>query len=141
MNKLDLESFVEYLDQRGPDLSRWPQSQRAAAQLLLADSEDAARHLAQAQRLDELLRCLPRVDAPPGLRERISANAARPDVWQRVFEWFTGPLWRPALAAMFPLVVGFVIGLNNTLPGDDDLAQELSLMAFTTSFEEYPYEP
>jgi hypothetical protein len=141
MNKLDLESFVEYLDLLGPDLSCWPQTQRAAAQLLLADSEDARTQLAQAQRLDELLHCLPRVDAPPGLREQIRASVARADIWQRVSEWFTGPLWRPALVAVFPLVVGFVFGLNNTQPGDDDLAQELSLMAFTTSFEEYPYEP
>ena len=141
MNRLDLEGFVECLDQLGPDLSCWPQMQRVAAEVLLADSADARTQLSQAHRLDELLQCLPRVDASPELRERIRASATRPDVWQRVSEWFTGPLWRPALVAMFPLVVGFVVGLNNTQPGDDDLAQELSLMAFTTSFEEYPYEP
>jgi predicted Abi (CAAX) family protease len=91
------------------------------------------------EQLDQALERLPVEPAPAGLRERIMAELPE-DSWQRLSNWLTASLWRPALAAAFSLALGFAIGFYQTEPADQDLVDELSMLAFSADFEELPYD-
>jgi hypothetical protein len=68
--------FEDWLDRLGDDVSRWPESQRQAAQALLEGSAEARTLLEEALVLRRAL-AAPKVRAPPGLADRIVAQAAR----------------------------------------------------------------
>lgn len=91
------------------------------------------------EQLDQALERLPIEPAAAGLSERIMAELPE-DPWQRFSNWLTASLWRPALAAAFSLALGFVIGFYQTDPTDQDLVDDLSMLAFSADFEELPYD-
>jgi hypothetical protein len=154
MKPMALDSFSDHLDRLGADLDQWPDSARQAAESLLGDTsasvqshQAASRLLEQARLLEQRFDALPSRPASPELRRRILTER-RTDFWRTVSEWFRAALWRPVAAAAMPLVLGFAIGLFQQpidiwLDAEDDeqvLADELSMMAFTDSFEGLPGE-
>lgn len=67
--------FQDAIDRFGPDLARWPVVDRCAAEALMAGDPEAIAMLAEACRLDALIRERPSVKAPHGLAARIVAAA------------------------------------------------------------------
>ena len=121
-------AFTDGLDRWGSDLTSWPTQELRAARTLLEVSADARRQLAAAQRLDSLLSSLPEVPANPALPQQALSLLGERNLLDRFFEWFFVALWRPVLAAVLPLLIGFVVGTSTALE-DDLFTEELSLLA------------
>lgn len=127
--------LAEALDRWGSDLDDWPNSAASEARRLLQSSPEAARLMQETAALEIELTQLREHRATPGLDERILAELPVRDGIQRILDWLTGALWRPALAATIPLAFGFILG--TTIPEEDSqLADELSLLVFSTTYEE-----
>jgi hypothetical protein len=72
-----VKEFEDLIDRLGDDMSRWPDAERQAADVLLATSAEAQALLREAQKLRAAL-SMPAVRAPAGLADRIvSAALAR----------------------------------------------------------------
>lgn len=141
---MTLDTFIENLDRYGPDLAAWPTADAAAARALLKRSAPAAQAMDQALAVDALLRALPDRPAAAHLARRISARAGvSSDLWTAFADWFGQALWRPALAAALPLILGFVLGFTSPQRSDTndaELLETVGLLAFSANFEELPYE-
>lgn len=135
-NQINSErELAEALDRWGSDLDDWPNSAASEARRLLQSSPEAARLMQETAALEIELTQLREHRATPGLDERILAELPVRDGIQRILDWLTGALWRPALAATIPLALGFILG--TTIPEEDSqLADELSLLVFSTTYEE-----
>lgn len=92
---LTMERLVEMLDAYGAAPERWPAAERAAAEALIARSEEARAHQRRAAELDRLLDALPTVAPSAGLRERVLAAAPKRRPAARA--------WRRALTVAVPL--------------------------------------
>ena len=68
---MNVNQFQTMLDARGPDVGRWPEADRLAAEALLDRSDAARAALAEAQALDDALAALPEEPASPLLRSAI----------------------------------------------------------------------
>lgn len=141
---MDLKSFSEMLDQHGPDPAGWPTGLRSEAHRLIERSPEAEKRLEEARMLKSILADLSPEPAPDFLRSRILVSLPL-DRWTRLADWFGSALWRPALAASAALAFGFLIGVlqqstTQQVTADQYLADELSLLAFSNSFEELPDE-
>ena len=134
-----LDGFSDNLDRWGTNLDDWPPAEAASARTLLAASAQAQAEFALADKLQGLLRALPVPSAPATLTAQIASRAPE-DFWQQLSAWFTASLWRPVLAGSLPLVVGFALGFTMTLNMEDEMADEIRLLALTTSFEEFNYD-
>ena len=73
-DRMTLPELEERLDRYGPDITVWPDAEKAAAQSLMDRSEYARRLMAEARALDRLLK-RPAPPAPAGLVDRIVAKA------------------------------------------------------------------
>lgn len=71
---LSVGEFSDLLDRLGPELGRWPDAERLAAEALLTRSDAAVVALADAQALAERISTM-QPKAPPGLTDRIIAAA------------------------------------------------------------------
>lgn len=122
---MTLARFHRLLDVHGADPARWPQSDRAAAERLLASDAAAAGALAQARALDALMArdAAAQVDATGVLR----ALAGRPlppqrrrFLWRRwPSELLTlefAPAWPRVAALAGVAALGFAIGLTDLGP-------------------------
>ncbi len=68
---MKVNQFQSLLDARGPDIGRWPEADRLAAEALLDESEAAQAALAEARALHDALASLPEEPASPLLRSAI----------------------------------------------------------------------
>ena len=127
--------LAEALDRWGADLDTWPDSAAVTAKRMLESSPRAARLVQETAALETQLRQLREHRATPGLDARILAGLPARDGLQRMVDWLSGALWRPALAAAVPLALGFIIGIS-TPDEDSQLADELSLMALSGTYVE-----
>lgn len=145
------ERLRDLLDNYGSRESNWPselrESMRAALDSLErnnslerwdslepGESLELRVALREARELDELLDSY----APPlaQLEQRILEALPQP-LLERLFSWLVpergSELWRPALAAALPLLLGVTLGLNGLLSesdtGVDWAAQEQYLLA------------
>lgn len=74
---MNAERFSQLVDAYGADARRWPLAERAAAEAFrLAEPDAAARLLAEADAVDDLLHASPRSTVSHALRERVLAAAA-----------------------------------------------------------------
>ena len=74
---MNAERFSQLVDAFGADARRWPLAERAAAEAFrLAEPAVAARLLAEADAVDDLLDASPRPAVTHALRERVLAAAA-----------------------------------------------------------------
>ncbi len=149
---MDLTDFSDHLDRLGADLRQWPDAAQQAARILLGESSEfsepgrleqqaAAELLDRARRFERLFDTLPSAPATAELRGRILGELPI-DRWRTLSEWFHAALWRPVAAAAMPLILGFAIGFFQQPPNgqidEQNLADELSSLAFTDSFEDLP---
>ncbi len=123
------------LDRWGSNLDSWPTSAREQAKRLLGSSPEAIHLMRESAALETALAELREHRATPGLNNRILGQLPTRDGLQRMVDWLTGALWRPALAAAVPLALGFILG--TMIPEEDSqLADELSLLVFSSTYEE-----
>lgn len=134
------ERFESNLDRWGADLNSWPGEAQEQARWLLATSTRALALLENQQQIDEALAGLKEHPVPADLQGRIMDRLPRPvpepDRWQRIWEWFAGALWRPALAACAPLALGFLLGAMLSAASDRELADQFSTLALTDIYQE-----
>jgi len=128
--------FEEALDRWGGNFANWPGDAAEWGRRLVETSEEARRAHAQAVRLEDALGALPPLAASEDLKRRIASAAGA-----RYGKPFHGRLWRPAIAAAIPLLVGFWLGLNQGQSDATRSAEEVGLIAFTANLEELDYEP
>ena len=102
--------LAEALDRWGSNLDTWPRAAAAKAKLLVATSPEATRLMRETVSLELELAQLREHRATHGLDAKILAELPVRDGLQRVVDWLTSTLWRPALAAAVPLVLGFILG-------------------------------
>ncbi len=128
--------LADALDRWGSDLTVWPSTAASEAKRLMDSSPEATRLVQESAALDLELAQLGEHRATPGLDAKIIAELPTRDGVQRIVDWLSGALWRPALAAAIPLAVGFVLGIS--IPEEDSqLADELSLLVFSETYEEF----
>lgn len=119
------ERLIEIIDAYGADPGRWPANERdEALKRLQADAAapDVAAAMERAGELDGWLETIPVSEASPGLRRRVLEASEQPqalDLLARLIQWLFPAgieshtwIWRPALAAMLPLMVGFLGGVT-----------------------------
>lgn len=128
--------FNDLLDRHGADLSQWPSDLVGEAENLLERSPSARRSRAAAETLERAARELAETEPPVGLQSRILARAGEPDVWERMADWFGAALWRPLVAGTLPLLMGFLIGVQNPTATDTALLAELSALPLTPTIED-----
>jgi len=116
-NTMTLEEFTRIVDFYGTKPERWPDSQRADCQSLVARDPRASALLEQQSQIDELLS---QIEEPsfPGLQTRV-LNQALPErksgLLEIIVSWLLpesnsgSQVWRPAVAACIPLVFGIVL--------------------------------
>jgi len=129
--------FTAIIESYGANPDRWPADERDAAMAFSGTHADAAALLNEAAELDQFLDGfkLPEAAMP---RIRIRGHRGRPDIIEQFLNWLTpsiddlaGTLWRPAVVACLPLLLGIAIGIG--FPSDDQyrltLAEEFELLA------------
>ncbi len=127
--------LADALDRWGSDLDLWPIIAANEAKTLMASSPEATRLVQEFVALESELAKLREHQATPGLDVKILAELPTRDGVQRIVDWLSASLWRPALAAAIPLALGFILGI--TIPEEDSqLADELSLLVFSETYEE-----
>jgi len=113
---MNLNTFLDLLDQYGPEPANWPEAERESMLALLQDSPEAARELAISRDIASELALLEH-SVTPGLKGRIVALAAahQPSPFDRFFDqflgWLTAAFWRPALLSVAPLALGTLLGM------------------------------
>ena len=123
----------------GADPMRWPQSERHAAQALIARTmtdQNAPRipaALAEAEALDAMLS---RMTVPVLSPETVASlqRAARPGLIPRLrglLDW-QGPIWQPTGALAAALVMGVTLGITNP-----DISADLTDLTDTTTEQIY----
>lgn len=120
---MNLDRFQTLAEAFGGSIARWPGvEQDAAYALLAADPEGAARALAEARDLDEVLDAAERLSPSHDLRQRVLDAAPRVRVARMAFRrWLTGAGVGIGLAAA--TAAGLAIGVNVSLAaaGEDAL--------------------
>mgnify|MGYP001823795292 CR=1 FL=1 len=137
---MDEHRFDAALDRWGSNLQDWPADERQAAEALLAQSKVAESLLQTDRSIDATLSRLQQHVAPPGLEQRIHARLttleSHGDRGQRIWSWVTASFWRPALLAAVPLTVGFALGLGLSDVSEQELADQVSMLALSNIYEE-----
>ena len=110
------ERLHELADAYGADLRRWPASERAFAESLLAADPSLKAVLDEAATLDALLNAAPAPVPSAALTARILAAAPKPKARGRLGRgvWYLGAGW--AAAACAGVVAG--VGLTTHLTAD-----------------------
>ena len=122
------DEFSDLLERHGSSIAEWPSPLQNEARSYAHASDQGRRLLAESRAFDALLSDSTDVPTPLRLRarilERVAANES--PVW---WTWITDAFWRPALLAILPLVLGFVLG-DMTSQLDSDSTDATMFLAF-----------
>lgn len=132
MNKTE---FDDLLASYGANLSYWPEAQRDAAKSALATHPGWQTQISEERRLDDLLDILlddQTVDpsAIAQLEQQIlNKTIYRNTALEKLLDWISPSqgIWKPALAACLPILVGVSIGLSVDVGEQYSLENELTL--------------
>lgn len=119
---LTLQRFLELLAAYGSQLSRWPEAEREAAQVLLHASEPARASLAEEAKLDAALDTLVAEDLSPAFARRLNEIPIRVPAKARA-RWPFQRLWAPTLGWAAAAALGVALGSGI---GDSDSGDELA---------------
>ena len=137
------QEFFALLDRYGPTLEMWPKPEFAAATTLLRDSPRVRQGFEQAVEMENLLSSLVPVPKAPGLRTRILDLVSQNSQLSGWIEWLTTGMWKPAIAATVPLLLGFAIGIATT--SSNTTVSEAELVFFSSAeidfLQEFAYDP
>jgi len=142
---MDLDTFTQLLERYGTTESNWPARVRDEAAGFVASNPEAQSVMTRFRPLDE---ALDRYEVHPDndrLRAAILARiddrpaaTRRRDPLDAIVRWLLPDgldlrgLWRPALAASLPLLVGMIIGSTFTIDAldkTDSWDEEIQLLA------------
>ncbi|MEX0941290.1 MAG: hypothetical protein WD002_01970 [Pseudomonadales bacterium] len=129
---MNQNQFRKLLETYGANEANWPAESISSARVLIGQSEAAARLLLEFRAFDEALdRYQVEIDAGE-LSARILATvpfasgaSGATRLVDRILDWLIpestnlANLWRPAIAATFPLLLGVVLGSTISLNGND----------------------
>lgn len=152
---MNQDQFRELLDTYGAKEANWPEESRPGARALLERNEAATRLLRECQAFDD---ALDRYQVDIDVRDlagRIMAAVPGPSrpgrtgkgtrLLDRILDWLmpadTSPrnLWRPAVAAALPLLLGVTIGSTVNMDGFDPIdswQDEIYLLALASEESE-----
>jgi anti-sigma-K factor RskA len=142
---MDVRTFEEALDRWGSNLSDWPAAERQAAEALLVRSKDVQTLLEAERRIDSALSALREHAVSSRVEQRILARlpavagsdpAAGAYNGQWIWSWLTAKAWRPALLAGVPLIFGFAIGFGLPDLSEQELADQVSMLALSNIYQE-----
>jgi len=153
---MPLQRFIELVAAYGSQLSRFPEAERAAAEVLLRTSEPARAALAREVSLDRALSTFVEPALAPELERRLNEIPIRLPVLRRARWPFRAP-WAPlvgwaaaaALGVAFgslanqegqqPVADGSSLSIDEPAEGPSDNALvELALGSFDSDLEEAP---
>lgn len=130
---MELGDFTSLLDRYGSSLEDWPEQEAESARRLLERDTAASAARARQRELETLIGDLP-TPRFPGLEARIAAQALPPrglTPLDRLLGFLLPEadgraLWRPAIAACLPLVMGIVLGnyLSFGIVAEEQISQE-----------------
>ncbi len=114
------ERVKQIIDAYGASPDRWPASERAEAQALLARDAGLQAYAREASEVDALLATAQRAPAPAWLAGEILSAAPQP-VGARLrgmveMIWPRGGMWQPAGALAASLAVGLWVGASGLAP-------------------------
>lgn len=142
--QMDMARFGEIVEAYGADPGRWPPDERAAAESLLAGSDEARQLNADAAALDTLMNLSSAPTPSPELTAQVLAAAGRRR-WrdELVALWPFETIWRPASGFAMAAAVGIVLGAaipEAILPdiGETDMIGEVESLAFGFDMSEEP---
>ncbi len=130
------DEFSDLLERHGSNIAEWPNPLRNEARSYARASDQGRRLLAESRAFDALLSDSSDVPAPLRLRARILERVATNEspVW---WTWITDAVWRPALVAILPFVLGFVLGdMTSQLESDSTDATMFLAFADLENFAE-----
>lgn len=139
---MNLKQFSDLLAAYGAEETRWPAEIRDEAIRYRREQPEAIELVHDAQALDAALQRYEAKDDVSRLQSRIlrqvQESSAEPDIVDRIWNWLVperaalGTLWRPALVATLPLLIGVVLGGSLPEPADplnDSWDDEIYLLA------------
>lgn len=137
---MDENRFEDALDRWGSNLNDWPAAERQAAEALLAQSKNVESILETERNIDAALSTLRQHTVSPDLEQRILARLTVADTHgdrgQWIWSWLSVSVWRPALLAGIPLIFGFALGLGLPDVSEQELADQVSMLALSNIYEE-----
>ena len=120
---LSRDRVIALIQAYGAEPGRWPIEERSAALACIAGDPALAAELAQARELDSWLDLLDAPAPSPALLTRVLALAEagrKRDALAALIEWLFPSrvarptwIWRPALAVLLPLALGFLGGITS----------------------------
>lgn len=134
MNK---ETFSHYATSYGAHLKNWPEEVRSEAQQALNEHAQWQTILDNEQGLDDMLDHYQPNLYPPNTGDYAALEAAilaetvrKVSLLDNLLSWLQPDrsIWRPALAACLPILVGITLGANLELEDQYVLAEELELL-------------
>ena len=122
------DEFSDLLERHGSNIAEWPSPLQNEARSYARSSDQGRRLLAESRAFDALLSDSADVPTPLRLRAHILERVATKEspVW---WTWITDAVWRPALLAILPLVLGFVLG-DMASQFDGDSTEATMFLAF-----------
>ncbi len=145
MNAMDAKNFEQALDRWGSDLSDWPATERQAAEALLVRSKDVQTLMEAERQIDSALSALREHAVSSRLEQRIltrlpavagSDPAAGAYDGQWIWSWLSAKVWRPVLLAGVPLIFGFAMGFGLPDLTEQELAEQISMLALSDIYQE-----
>lgn len=154
---MNIDRFRALTSAWGAHSDRWPEGERQSALTLLEQSQEARTILAAAQEMDAMLDgyTLPAATADNlRLKQNITASINRPitqtSALTSLMNWLMPRgskslffLWRPAVVASIPLMLGIAVGLTLFDNTTDTLTTDEELMLLALSepgIEVWTYE-
>ena len=115
---MTIEDFTRFIETYGADPNRWPIDSNKSIRSFLLDNASAKKVLAEYQELEQKMNSYG-VPEFRGLEQKVLKQALPPQrnsLLVRLLNW-TIPkeasnkrLWRPAIVACLPLMLGFILG-------------------------------
>ena len=142
---INRERFIALLDAYGAEPSRWPEAERAGAQVLLASDPELQRLHARALELDRLLDAGVALEPSPALRRAVAEIPLRAErAVAPALPWLFASALRSALAAAVVLGLGVLAGtsssadalLSGTASGEGATATEAAAEASASGLDD-----
>jgi hypothetical protein len=129
---MDRQTFIQHAESYGSDLERWPEEVVAEAKLALANQPELTEVLKQEIGLDQLLSLyeLPKVDFSALEQSILNSTIDKTTLIDRLIDWLRPEqsIWRPALAACLPILIGMILGTNLEIDDQYVLSEEIEIL-------------
>ncbi|MBM4206013.1 MAG: hypothetical protein FJ194_18005 [Gammaproteobacteria bacterium] len=136
---MNLNTFLDLLDQYGPEPVKWPETERETMLEFLQTSPEAARQTALSKGIESDLARLEHT-VTPGLKGRIVALAAaqEPSFFDPFLSWITASFWRPALLSVALLALSVLLGMAlPSVPSENEASFDIAGLLLDEVYTHY----